>query len=838
MSDRRIVIISTKVKKVSVPIHKTSILPFSLAIVLSIVLTICSGTTCSLYANNCELRGIVRAHDRKEPVARAIVMVVGTTHITRTDKNGNFSLRVQEVTSGALLSVRAVGYFEKRLPLRCDSTYVIELESRAYQAGEVVVKAGKENSFGIAAVEPVQGTALYEAKKTELITLEDASVNTATNNARQVFAKVAGLNIWESDQAGLQMGVGGRGLSPNRTAHFNTRQNGYDISADALGYPESYYTPPLEALERIEIIRGAASLQYGTQFGGLLNFVFKQGNDEKSVELTTRQSGGSYGFFNSFNSVGGTVGDMHYYSFYQYKRGDGWRPNSAFASHTAFASLRWMPTATFSLSTEYTHFRYTAQQPGGLTDAMFEQDPAQSVRARNWFYVNWNIAALVLDIKLNSQLRLNSRSFGIFSQRTAVGNLERINVVDFPNSNRTVIDGNFENVGNETRLLWTSELFENPAHLLTGIRVYSGNTLQEQGDGSANADADFRLLNPSNPENFHYRNPSTNVALFAESIIRITPQWNIVPGVRYEYINTKSKGWYNERVTDFAGNLISNTRVDESRTNARSLFLAGLGICFHATDVVEIYANASQNYRAVNFSDMRVVNPNMSIDSNLHDERGWTADLGIRGSVRNLLYFDASFFALRYADRIGLILRNGEAPLFLPYRYRTNIGSSQTYGFEGLAEWDFWKQFISPEGNTSVSLFVNTALLHGSYISSFDASVVGKEVELVPPFILRTGIHYRDEHINAGLQWSYTHRHYTDATNAERSSNAVNGIIPSYAVLDLSIRYTITPWLALEASCNNALDASYFTRRADSYPGPGIIPAERITLVAGIELRY
>jgi Fe(3+) dicitrate transport protein len=42
-----------------------------------------------------------------------------------------------------------------------------------------------------------------------------------------------------------------------------------------LGYPESYYATPTEALEEIQVIRGAASLQYGTQFGGLVNFKIK-----------------------------------------------------------------------------------------------------------------------------------------------------------------------------------------------------------------------------------------------------------------------------------------------------------------------------------------------------------------------------------------------------------------------------------------------------------------------------------------------------------------------------------------------------------------------------------
>jgi Fe(3+) dicitrate transport protein len=89
------------------------------------------------------------------------------------------------------------------------------------------------------------------------------TANKATNNARQIFAQVVGLTINESSDGGLQLSIGGRGLDPNRTSNFNTRQTVYDISADVLGYPESYYATPTEALEEIQVIRGA-SLQYGT----------------------------------------------------------------------------------------------------------------------------------------------------------------------------------------------------------------------------------------------------------------------------------------------------------------------------------------------------------------------------------------------------------------------------------------------------------------------------------------------------------------------------------------------------------------------------------------------
>ena len=147
----------------------------------------------------------------------------------------------------------------------------IYLEEWDQTLEEVEVTEQRMN-FGIARMQGVEALGIYEGKKTEVIFPDQMVANLATNNARQVYSRVPGLNIWENDGAGLQLSVGGRGLDPNRSSNFNVRQNGYDISADALGYPESYYTPPVEAIGRIQIVRGAASLQYGTQFGALLIF--------------------------------------------------------------------------------------------------------------------------------------------------------------------------------------------------------------------------------------------------------------------------------------------------------------------------------------------------------------------------------------------------------------------------------------------------------------------------------------------------------------------------------------------------------------------------------------
>jgi Fe(3+) dicitrate transport protein len=139
------------------------------------------------------------------------------------------------------------------------------------------------------ALSDVEGTSIFAGKKNEVVLVKQSMANLASNNARQIYSQVTGLNIYQNDDAGLQLNIGGRGLDPNRTSNFNTRQNGYDISADVLGYPESYYTPAAEGLEEIQIVRGAASLQYGTQFGGLVNFIMKKPSKKQKTGVSHKK---------------------------------------------------------------------------------------------------------------------------------------------------------------------------------------------------------------------------------------------------------------------------------------------------------------------------------------------------------------------------------------------------------------------------------------------------------------------------------------------------------------------------------------------------------------------
>ena len=178
-----------------------------------------------------------------------------------------------------------------------------------------------------------------------------------------------------------------------------------------LGYPESYYTPPAEAIKNIQIIRGAASLQYGTQFGGLINFIMKEPPNKK-FEFVTRNSIGSNLLFTNFTSVGGKNKKFSYFSYYN-KRGNGFRQNSRFNSNNFYIHFNYAISTKASVSSEVSYIKYLAKQAGGLSDNMFSKDPYQSNRSRNWFYLNWLLYNFKFSHKFSDKSSFLFNFFGL-----------------------------------------------------------------------------------------------------------------------------------------------------------------------------------------------------------------------------------------------------------------------------------------------------------------------------------------------------------------------------------------------------------------------------------------
>ena len=138
------------------------------------------------------------------------------------------------------------------LAIACFSTNVFSQDSLKVKEIKAIDKTFRiQNQSDVQRMPTLNGTQIMTGKKNEVIVLKNSDADLSTNNTRQIFAKVPGLSVWENDGSGIQVGIAVRGLSPNRSWEFNVRQNGYDITSEAYGYPEAYYNPPMEALEKV-----------------------------------------------------------------------------------------------------------------------------------------------------------------------------------------------------------------------------------------------------------------------------------------------------------------------------------------------------------------------------------------------------------------------------------------------------------------------------------------------------------------------------------------------------------------------------------------------------------
>jgi len=679
----------------------------------------------------------------------------------------------------------------------------------------------------------IVGTSIYAGKKNALIVLDNVQGNVVTNTMRQVLAKVPGIHIWESDPSGIQIGIAARGLNPNRSWEFNVRQNGYDIAADPFGYPEAYYNPQLQAVQRIEIVRGHGSLQYGPQFGGLVNYILRNGSEiDKKFEFETQQTIGRNALFNSYNAIGGKTKKLHYYTFFDHRNGDGWRKNSRYFTNAGFATVTYFITPKFSLTAELMRSHIRSQQAGGLTDVQIESVAKQSFRSRNWFDITWSTPALIVNYQFNDRTKWNTKLYATIGDRNSVGYLQSITVKDSINpatldyNNRALQIDNYRNYGLESRIITSYQLGKMKNSLSGGIRLYTGTT-QRKADGKGTTGTNYDMTVSGNyPRDIEF--DSKNAAFFVENIFRISEKIIIIPGLRYEWLEGSASG-RNGYTGSGAEILLQNI------SRSRSFMLAGIGTEYHLTSKTEFYGNITQAYRPIQFANLQAPPTTDVVDPDLKDAKGYNIDFGYRGKIKDWLQFDVSGFFLQYNNRIGTISVNAATS----YRLITNVGNSSSKGIESYIEFNPVRAFIK-NTKADLILFGTYGYTDARYSSDHkDAATKGRKVENAPEHIFRGGITGGYKRFLLTAQLSRVGETYSDANNTiAPTANGNTGLIPSYTVTDLTATCKFSKELNIKAGINNLFDERYFTRRAGGYPGLGALPADGRTFFVSVGAKF
>ncbi|HYE55569.1 MAG TPA: TonB-dependent receptor plug domain-containing protein, partial [Chitinophagaceae bacterium] len=403
--------------------------------------------------------------------------------------------------------------------------------ARSKHLQEVIIRAWTRKDIG--RISDETNGYLYSGKKNELINLAGTNANIAIKTGRQLFSKVPGVFVYDMDGSGNQLNIATRGLDPHRSWEFNVRQNGVIINSDMYGYPASHYSAPMESFERIEVLRGTGALQYGAQFGGMINYVTKKPDSTRHFAFESVNTAGSFGLLSTYNAVGGTIKKFSYYAYYYKRHSMGYRKNSESDADAQFVHLQYRFSSRLNITAELGRSKYLYRIPGPLNDSMFHADPRMSTRNRNYFSPDIYVPSLSLQWLVSERTKLHVTASGVFGNRSSVQFDAFANITD-TNSNRQVdIDG-FHSRTIEARLIHEYVTGGTKHKLGAGV-VYMNNDLHRRqlGKGSTGDDYDLSLVEPGFGRDIHFR--SVNTGMYIENALQINKRWTVSPGLRWEH---------------------------------------------------------------------------------------------------------------------------------------------------------------------------------------------------------------------------------------------------------------------------------------------------------------
>jgi Fe(3+) dicitrate transport protein len=140
-------------------------------------------------------------------------------------------------------------------------------------------------------------------------------------NTSDVLRKSPGIHVIDEDGAGLRTNIGVRGLNPIRSNKVLVLEDGIPITLNPYGEPSLYFSPVVDKMEGIEVLKGSGQLEFGPQtIGGVVNFITARPPQQRESRLKINAGGG--GYISGYGSHGNTVGNVGYQLNVTHKRAD------------------------------------------------------------------------------------------------------------------------------------------------------------------------------------------------------------------------------------------------------------------------------------------------------------------------------------------------------------------------------------------------------------------------------------------------------------------------------------------------------------------------------------
>lgn len=623
----------------------------------------------------------------------------------------------------------------------------------------------------------------------------------------EIITRIPGVVAVDEDGRGLKPNFGLRGLDPNRNRSALILIDGKIPNGTMYyGDPGGYYMTPLQQVEKIEVIRGGASVLYGGHsVGGVINLISK-----KATSTPTTQMNLNYGSWNALTAqvtTGANNGKFGYMVNGVRRQGDGFRERSKFCVNDVTVKLDNNIDTTTKLSLYLNGFSENSETPGGLTQAQYYQNIKQSQHPFDHFVSDRYTATLSLDKKLGNNQQLNTSVYGNYFKRnwytsrmksaasrtfdTTIAFIRDIHaigiVADYLNNNSI---GGLENA------------------FVAGVRVHSDRlndmtmsaSIADQEVGKAGA---FAVSTSFIKEAYVY------------NTINFLPQLSFSLGTRYTAVTYKKQDYTSKNPAT------GNVGLQVGSTSDAVVF--STGIVYKFNEANNVFVNVSKSFQPPLIYSAMDVNTFYYADE-LKPETSMNYELGFRTQPAKWISANVTGYIIDFKNKLV------QAPT--PdgrYRVWQNVGTSSHHGVE--AEVDIYPL-------QHFSLYAN-----GAYQEAKQTSGATKDKYLVyaPKVAYTTGLRYGNKvgkgQFSANAWVNYVGKQYTDLVNTEAASdNGQVGPIPAYHPANVSFQYYLNKW-GVNFVMNNMFDEKYFTKREGSF-WEGIVPMPGRNINVGVSYKF
>ena len=236
---------------------------------------------------------------------------------------------------------------------------------------------------------------------------------------QEMLEYIPGVNGYADDGIGnSRISIGIRGLNPRRSSRVLVLEDGVPIQPALYVYPNMYYNPPADRIDRIEVIKGSGAIKYGPQtMGGVINYFTRRPRNEFGGMV--RLTAGENGYASAFIETGGW-GNTKLKPEVQFllKRGDGYRNNNSFEQVNGTLKLNYASTINKNLYLK-TNFNYENSNATytGLTQWSFDNNPKFNPKEDDNFKVFRFGFDLIETERINSNLSQTTTAFLSFFDR-------------------------------------------------------------------------------------------------------------------------------------------------------------------------------------------------------------------------------------------------------------------------------------------------------------------------------------------------------------------------------------------------------------------------------------